>query len=89
MSQPGTTHTLQLLGLSTRARAEAFQRERAITGRSEILESRLNGKPLFLVVYGSYPSRAAAQAALNKLPDSLSDTRPWARSVSSLRPVVR
>ena len=89
MGKPGTTHTLQLLGLSTRARAEAFQRERAISGQSEILETRLNGKPLFLVVYGAYPSRAAAQAALNKLPNSLSDTRPWARSVSSLRSVVR
>ena len=89
MGKPGTTHTLQLLGLSTRARAEAFRRERGITGQSEILESRLNGKPLFLIVYGSYPSRAAAQAALNKLPNSLSDTQPWARSVSSLRSVVR
>ncbi len=89
MGKPGTTHTLQLLGLSTRARAEAFCRERGISARSEILESRLNGKPLFLVVYGAYSSRAAAQAALKALPGSLSDTRPWARSVSSLRGVVR
>jgi DamX protein len=85
MDKPATTHTLQLLGLSDRAKAERFVRERGIAAQASIVTTQLNGRPFHLIVYGAYPTRAAAVAAMGRLPATLKDTKPWARSVGSLR----
>lgn len=89
LDQPASAHTLQLLGLSDRAKAERFVRERGIAAQSSILTTQLNGRPFFLIVYGSYPSRSAAVAASRQLPATLKDTKPWARSVGSLRSALK
>ncbi len=89
LDKPATTHTLQLLGLSDRAKAERFVRERGITAQASIVTIQLNGRPLHLIVYGAYPTRAAAVAAMGRLPATLKDTKPWARSVGSLRNALK
>lgn len=89
LDKPASTHTLQLLGLSDRAKAERFVRERGIAARASILTTQLNGRPFFLIVYGAYPTRAAAVAAMGQLPAKLKDTKPWARSVGSLRSALK
>ena len=80
---------MQLLGLSDRAKAERFVRERGIAAQASILTTRLNGRPFFLIVYGAYPTRAAAVAAMGQLPAKLKDTQPWVRSVGSLRSALK
>jgi DamX protein len=89
LDKPATTHTVQLLGLSDRAKAERFVRERGIAAQASILTTRLNDRPFFLIVYGAYPTRAAAVAAMSQLPAKLNDTQPWARSVGSLRGALK
>ncbi len=89
LKQPASGHTLQLFGVRERAAAERFRAQRGISAQSAVLTSSLNGKPLYLVVYGFYPTRAAAVAALGKLPAPLKGTKPWARSLGSLRDAMR
>lgn len=89
LDKPATTHTVQLLGLSDRAKAEAFVRERGIAAQANILTTQLNGRPFFLIVYGAYPTRAAAVTAMGQLPAKLNDTQPWVRSVGSLRSALK
>jgi septal ring-binding cell division protein DamX len=37
------------------------------------------------VIYGDYPSREAANAALAKLPETIRASRPYIRTTSKLR----
>jgi DamX protein len=47
--------------------------------------SELSGKPRFGVMYGDYPTRAAASAAIRELPKSLRANQPYPRKVARLR----
>ncbi|TAJ22890.1 MAG: AAA family ATPase [Rugosibacter sp.] len=47
--------------------------------------SPLSGQPRYGIIYGEYPTRATAVAAIKQLPDILKKTKPYARQVSRLR----
>ena len=47
--------------------------------------SGLSGQPRFGVIYGDYPSRAAASAAINNLPKPFHASKPYPRQVVRLR----
>ena len=83
--QPASAHTLQLFGVRERSAAERYRVQRGITTQSAILTGTLDGKPWYVVVYGYYPNRTAAVTAATRLSASLRDTKPWARSIGSLR----
>jgi len=83
--QPDSAHTLQLFGVRERAAAERYRRARGIVDKSVVLTGTLDGKPWYVLAYGLYPNRAAALRAMQRLPSSLRDTKPWARSIGSLR----
>lgn len=83
--QPDSAHILQLFGVRERAAAERYRVQRGIINESAIVTGTLDGKPWYVVVYGYYPNRTAAVAAMRHLPSSLRDIQPWARSIGSLR----
>ena len=83
--QPASAHTLQLFGVRERSAAERYRVQQGITTQSAILTGTLDGKPWYVVVYGYYPNRTAAVTAATRLSASLRDTKPWARSIGSLR----
>ena len=43
-----------------------------------------SGKSRYLLLYGSYPDRNAAEAAINGLPDKLQSIPPWPRKISDV-----
>jgi DamX protein len=43
------------------------------------------GKPWFVVTYGSYASRAEADAAAKRLPASLGAPKPWVRTFGAIQ----
>lgn len=47
--------------------------------------SSLSGRDRVGVIYGDYPSREAASAAMLTLPDSIKAAQPFPRQVSKLR----
>ncbi|MBI5617494.1 MAG: SPOR domain-containing protein [Gammaproteobacteria bacterium] len=80
---PGT-QVIQLFGLRDRTKAQRFIEAHGIGGSASIVASSLNGSPLYVVTYGQYPSRKAAQQALSALPADLKALKPWIRSAASL-----
>lgn len=48
------------------------------------IKTRLKGKDWFVVLYGVYPNRSAATAAMAKAPKKIRDQTPWLRSFDSL-----
>ncbi|RME32948.1 MAG: sporulation protein, partial [Gammaproteobacteria bacterium] len=52
-------------------------------------ETRHRGRPWYVVVYGYYPDRERARAALARLPASLKKGRPWLRRVGEIQQILR
>lgn len=50
-----------------------------------VYRTRAGGKPAYSVIYGSYATRSAANAALEKLPPKLRAQGPYLRSVQGMR----
>ena len=50
-----------------------------------VYRTKAGGKPAYSVIYGSYPSRVVANAALAKLPAKLQAQRPYLRTVQGMR----
>ena len=43
------------------------------------------GKPLYVVTYGSFPNRNAATQAIKSLPAALQAGKPWIRNFSGVQ----
>ncbi len=57
---------------------QAFVRQRG--GEYRYFHKLQQGQPLFVVTYGAFSGRAAAQAAISALPAKLQAGKPWPRS---------
>jgi DamX protein len=53
--------------------------------RCRYFKKTLNGKPLYVVTYGNFPSHAAATAAIKNLPAKTQAGKPWPRTVASVQ----
>ena len=82
-SQPTGNFVVQILGTSSEANAQAFVKEQG--GQYRYFKKVLNGKPLYVITYGSFPSRAAADSAIKALPAKVQAGKPWPRTVASVQ----
>lgn len=79
---------VQLLGAGDRKRLEIYLIELSKSvdiAQVFVYRTKASGKPAYSVIYGSYPNRAAANAALAKLPAKLQAQRPYLRTVQGMR----
>ncbi|WP_254841991.1 SPOR domain-containing protein, partial [Pseudomonas aeruginosa] len=54
-------------------------------GDFRYFKKTLQGKPFYVVTYGSFPNRAAALAAVKKLPSKVQAGKPWPRTFASIQ----
>jgi len=83
-ARPGE-YTLQLMGSYSLEGIEAFINSTGEPERFAYFVTRRGSAIWYVLTAGRYPSRDAAVVAINALPPSLADTKPWARSVESIR----
>ncbi|WP_462379838.1 AAA family ATPase [Pseudomonas sp. Marseille-QA0892] len=79
----GSRYALQILGTSSEETARAFVAQHGSEYR--YFRKMHDGKPLFVITYGSFADRAAAQAALKSLPAQIQAGKPWPRTFSSIQ----
>lgn len=84
-----TDYTLQLFDATTAAHASAFINKYKLGKSAYYFQRKLNGKSLYVVVYGTYPSKATAAKAVTSLPAIIQQLRPWVRSLSSVQAEIR
>ncbi len=75
---------LQLLGVRDQRAARAFIARHGIGDRSAVATKEIDGRPMYVVVYGYFPSKQAAQAAIAELPRGLRKLKPWVRPLRAL-----
>ncbi|MGY4531686.1 DamX protein [Pseudomonas sp. TE3786] len=82
-SQAGGNYALQVLGTGSESAAQAFVRQQG--AEYHYFKKTLNGKPLYVVTYGNFPNRTAAQAAIKSLPAKVQAAKPWPKTFSSIQ----
>jgi DamX protein len=86
-AQPGNHYVVQVLNAAAEANAQAFVRQQGADYR--YFKRQLQGKPNYVVTYGSFATRAAAQAAMAKLPAKIQAGKPWPRTIASVQQEIK
>lgn len=76
--------TLQLLGTRQQNTLPTYLKKYSLKNDAASFRTKRNGKDWFTLIYGSYPTKTAAQAAVKQLPKGTS--KPWVRSFASILP---
>ena len=85
MNWPAKGYTLQMLGAGMQSTAEQFISAQTEPQKFYMFETRYKNKPWYVVVYGQYKDRDAAQAASDSLPAALAKMKPWARAIQGIQ----
>ncbi|CAG8864358.1 Cell division protein DamX [Pseudomonas fluorescens] len=80
--KPGN-YVVQILGTSSETSAQSYVKAQG--GEYRYFKKTLQGKPLYVVTYGSFASRDAALAAIKNLPAKVQAGKPWPRTVASVQ----
>ncbi len=83
-SQDPRHFTLQLAAGTNKAAIEAFVRRHRLQDKAVYFHRRRNGQDWYILVYGSFASRATAKAAIDRLPAALQKAKPWPRPFSAI-----
>ncbi|MBU0564227.1 MAG: AAA family ATPase [Gammaproteobacteria bacterium] len=86
-SQPGSNYLVQILGTRVEKNAQAIVQQHG--GNYRYFAKVHEGKPLYVVTYGSFANRAAAVAAVKTLPVSLQAGKPWVRNLASVQQEIK
>jgi DamX protein len=89
MSQPSTHYTLQLIGGSSKASIQQVVDRNHLQQKAKIYHTNLNGKDFYVLIYGSYPTQAAAAAEISRLPGSLQQLKPWVKPYSAVKAGIK
>jgi DamX protein len=81
--QAPTHYVVQILGTSSESAAQNYVKEQGSEYR--YFKKTLQGKPLYVVTYGSFADRNAALAAIKVLPAKVQAGKPWPRTVGSIQ----
>jgi DamX protein len=84
-SQNPNQYTIQLAGGVDEAAIEAVMRGSSLPGELAVVQTLRNGKPWYVLVYGRFASKAAAQDTAVRLPAPLKKAGPWIRQFSALQ----
>ena len=87
MQQAKSRYTLQVLGTRSESTAQAFVKQNR--AQYHYFRKQHQGQPLYVVTFGSFANRAAAQAAINSLPDKIRNDKPWPRTILSIQQELR
>jgi len=85
LSWNASDYTLQLLGASSRQSVLDYIERQPNKDQLLSFESRRQGKPWFVVVFGRYSSSEAARTAIDQLPDAQRQAGPWPRGLGAIQ----
>ncbi|WP_068824533.1 AAA family ATPase [Pseudomonas sp. BMS12] len=82
-SRPAGNYALQILGTRSENSAKAFVGKHGAEYR--YFKKLHQGQPLYVVTFGQFSGRSAAQAAIKTLPADVQAGKPWPRSFASIQ----
>ncbi len=89
LRQDPSHYMLQLLGVRNEAAVLAYVRRQNLKGDMAYFHTFYKGGDWYPLLYGVYPSRQAAMAAIEHLPAHIRSSRPWPRSIAAVQADIR
>ena len=77
-------YTIQLMSSRNKAQMEKYIQENKLAGKAEYYTYRHNNETWYGLVYGSFATRAAAEARAQSLKKSMGLSGTWVRQISSI-----
>ena len=84
-SQDPAHFTLQLAGAADEASLEAVMRGMTLPGELVVVQTLRNAQVWYVLIYGRFASKEAAQGTIERLPASLKASGPWIRQFADLQ----
>ena len=78
-------YTIQLMSSRNEAQMVKYIQEQKLAGKAEYYTYRHNKETWYGLVYGSFATRAAAEARAQSLKKSMGISNPWVRQISSIQ----
>jgi len=85
MSQSSNLFTIQVLGTENEVLLRHQIKSGGLLNKTAYYKKSREGAPWFSMIYGSYNSREAAQAAARALPPALRKSKPWIRKIGDIQ----
>jgi DamX protein len=89
LRQDPNRYTLQLVTLSEHERATELIARQPDPGEFAVFRNRRNGQVFYVITYGVFSSRSAAERAAASLQGELRNLTPWIRPFSLVQEAVR
>lgn len=89
LSAPADHYTVQLMGSGSKAAIQKVVANSQIQQKAKVYHTTLKGKDYYVLIYGSYPSQAAANAAIAHLPAKLQQLKPWVKPYVSVKASIK
>ncbi len=87
-TQSPSDYTLQLLALSTESSIQAYIKKHQLGNQAVYFKFIKNGKPLYVLIYGSYTDKATAAKALQSLKNKVPGSKPWLRRFADIHAMI-
>ena len=81
----GKYYALQLLAASKASYAADYISKHKLGVAAKYFHRKINGKDLYIVVYGNYPTHQAAVAGIKTLPQDVQKLKPWIRHIADIQ----
>lgn len=75
----GNAYSIQLAARQNKADLTQFMQQHNLSGQTRIYQTQVNGQRWYVLLYGNFPSRTAAYAAVKQLPTNLQQPGFWVR----------
>ena len=89
MKMPASHYTLQIMASSQMVTIQNFVKSHHLGFAAKTYQTTARDNPLYVLIYGNYPTRAAAQAAKSHLPTNVQAMHPWVRSFGDIQQAIR
>ena len=82
-------YTLQLMGSHSEKAVNQYMLRHNLKHKAVYLRTFHRGKYWYIVLYGDFPDREQAKAAITRLPVAMRASRPWARRIGDIEGAPR
>lgn len=85
LSQPDDNFVIQLLAVTKKEISDKFITENGLQGQVKTYQSLRNGKPWWIVTYGSYSTLNDAKKGVTTLSDNVRKNQPFYKKISKIK----
>ncbi len=89
LSAPNNHYTLQLISSGSKGSVQQVINHNKLQNKAKVYHTQKNGKDFYVLIYGTFPTQEAANAAIARLPKGIKELKPWAKSYSSIKASIQ